>query len=257
MSDDCSWNPQWWLEAKAASLERKRRAMAASALARPGDAFLIVTEGTVTEPVYFDLLLRDLQLSVVRIKVQPGDNSDPRHVIRTAEREAKEQVRKWKKGVLGINEPAKFDHVWAVVDTDVAVRNHIWNDVHQLAIAKKVQLAHSTPCFEFWLLLHLVGFTTRADLVDGDAAKSAVKHALGRDYSANEETAKETMATFISKWPEAIGHAERVRCHHEGAATPQPANPSTEVDRLVRAMNDSAPEHLRRLKQTKSGVPSL
>ena len=248
MSEDCAWNPNWWLEAKAASIDRKRLAVAAMALAKPGDAFLIVTEGTVTEPIYFDLLLRDLQLSVVRVKVQPGDASDPRHVIRTAEREAKEQVRKAKKGVLSINEPAKFDHVWAVVDTDVAVRNHIWNDVHQLATAKKVTLAHSTPCFEFWLLLHLVGFTTRADLVDGDAAKSAVKHALGRDYSTNEETAKEAIASFLSKWPESVGYAEQVRRHHRDAATPQPANPSTEVDRLVRAMNDSAPEHLRKLR---------
>ena len=223
MGEDCAWNPNWWLEAKAASLERKRRAVAAAALAKPGDAFLIVTEGTVTEPIYFDLLLRDLQLSVVRIKVQPGDASDPRHVIRTAEREAKEQVRKAKKGVLGINEPPKFDHVWAVVDTDVAVRNHIWNDVHQLATAKKVTLAHSTPCFEFWLLLHVTGYTTRTDLVDGDIAKRAVKQALGRDYSTNEEVAKEVFPIFLPQWPEAVVHAERVRRHHESAATRTPA----------------------------------
>lgn len=140
MSEGCDWNPNWWREAKAASLERRRRAVTEAALAKPGDAFLIVTEGTVTEPVYFDLLLCDLQLSVVRIKVQPGDASDPRHVIRMAEREAKEQVRKAKKGVLGINEPPKFDHVFAVVDTDVAVRMGFWNDVQQLATARKVTL---------------------------------------------------------------------------------------------------------------------
>ena len=250
MVEDCAWNPNWWLEAKATSLERRRLKVAATALAKPGDAFLIVTEGTVTEPVYFDLLLRDLQLSVVRIKVQPGDASDPRHVIRTAEREAREQVRKAKKGVLGINEPAKFDHVWAVVDTDVAVRNHIWNDVRQLATAKRVRLAHSTPCFEFWLLLHLVGFTTRADLVDGDTTKSAVKHALGRDYSTNKEIAEAAIASFLSKWPESVGYAEQVRRHHRDAATPQPANPSTEVDRLERALNDSAPEHHRKLQSS-------
>ena len=88
MSEDCAWNPNWWLEAKAASLERKRLAVAATALAKPGDAFLIVTEGTVTEPIYFDLLLRDLQLSVVRVKVQPGTlpilgmSSEPRSARR-------------------------------------------------------------------------------------------------------------------------------------------------------------------------------
>ena len=249
MSEDAAYNPDWWRDEKAASLERKRRVVAASALVKPGDAFLIVTEGKVTEPVYLELLRRDLELSVVSVKVEPGDASDPRHVIRTAERLASEQKRKHKKGLLAINEPAKFDHVWAVVDTDVAVRNNIWNDVLQLATAKKVMLAHSTPCFEFWLLLHF-GFTTRSDLVDGAAAKSAVKHALGRDYSTNEETAKEAIAIFFSKWPEAVGHAENVRRHHEGARTPKPANPSTELDRLARALNDSALDHRRKLRPT-------
>lgn len=248
MSEDCASDLNWWRKKKAASLERKRRVVAATALAKPGDSFLIVTEGTVTEPVYFELLLRDLQLSVVRIKVKPGDHSDPRHVISTADREAKEQLSKVRKGLLGISEPAKFDHVWAVIDTDVAVRMGIWNDVQQLAAARKVTLAHSTPCFEFWLLLHIAGFTTQSGLVDGDTAKSAVKHALGQDYSTNEEVAKKVIATFLAKWPEAVGHGEQVRRHHVDAASPQPANPSTEVDRLVRAMNDSAPGYLRQLK---------
>jgi hypothetical protein len=249
MSEDCTEgaNPNWWQERKAASLERKKRAVVASALAKPGDAFLIVTEGEVTEPVYFNLLIQDLQLGVVRIKVQPGDHSDPRHVIRTAERVAKKQVRDHKKGVLGTGEPSKFDHIWAIVDTDVAVRQGFWNDVQQLAGARKVKLAHSTPCFEFWLLLHINGFTTRSDLVDGDAAKSAVKHAFGHDYSTNEDIAKKAIATLLPKWPESVGNAERVRKYHQDAGTHQPANPSTEVDQLVRALNDSASKHWQKL----------
>lgn len=169
MSDPASGNRNWWQEAKAMSLARRAALPTKVGTAKPGDAFLIVTEGTVTEPVYFELLRTDLQLPVVRVKVVPGDASDPRHVIRTAEREAKQQVRLGKQGRLGIDEPSKFDHVWAVIDTDVAVRNGIWNDVRQLAVARKVTLAHSTPCFEFWLLLHF-GFTTRSDLPDGSAA---------------------------------------------------------------------------------------
>jgi hypothetical protein len=133
MSEDCGYDPKWWLADKAASLERKKRAVAATALARPGDAFLIVTEGKVTEPVYFDLLIQELSLGVVRIKIQPGDHSDPRHVVRTAERVARKQIKDFKKGILGIKEPAKFDHVWAVIDTDVAVSQGFWNDVEQLA----------------------------------------------------------------------------------------------------------------------------
>ena len=248
MNENDGYNPNWWREAKAASLERRKRETAASALVKPGDSFLIITEGTVTEPTYFDLLLLDLQLSTVRIKIQPGDASDPRHVIKTAEREAKAQIRRAKKGMLGVNEPSKFDHVFAVVDTDVAIRNGIWNDVQQLAAGRKVKLAHSSPCFEFWLLLHISGYTTRADLINGDTAKRAVTHDLGRDYSTNEKVAREVMPSFIGNWPQAVSHAQQVRRYHLEAGTVQPANPSTEVDVLVRAMNDSAPEHLRKIR---------
>jgi hypothetical protein len=49
MSSDLSW----WQAAKAQSLERRKAASAAASGVKAGDAFLIVTEGRVTEPVYF------------------------------------------------------------------------------------------------------------------------------------------------------------------------------------------------------------
>jgi hypothetical protein len=245
MSDDAEWNPNSWRDAMEQSLRRKAAKVKATG-AQPGDSFLVVTEGTVTEPVYFELLLSPLELSRVWVKVMPGKHSAPLHVIATAAKVAESQKRKGKRAKLGVKEPPKFDHIWAVIDTDVAVRTGIWNDVVQLAVAMKVQLAHSTPCFEFWLLLHF-GLTTRGDLPDGAAAKAAVETAMGQEYSTNEETARKAMPSLIARWPEAVIHAERVRQYHLGARTPIPANPSTEVDRLIRALNDSAPEHLRRL----------
>lgn len=210
---------------------------------KPGDSFLVVTEGTVTEPIYFELLRGKLKLATAFVHVVPGDASDPRHVIKTADRLAKERVRKARRKQLGIGEPEKFDHVWAVVDTDVAVRNGIWNEVQQLANARKVLLAHSTPCFEFWLLLHF-DYTTRADLVDGAKAKRALKERLGKDYSTNEESAWNVLPVFMEHWVEAARHATRVRRHHQEANTQTPANPSTDVDRLVRSWNAAAgPEY--------------
>jgi hypothetical protein len=244
MSDECGYDPDWWKEAKASSIERKRRVAVAEAEAKPGDTFLIVTEGTVTEPVYLELLLNELQLYAVSVVVMPGYASDPRHVIRTADREVRDLAERRKRGTLAVTEPHKFDHVWAVIDTDVAIRNGYWNDVKQLASSKKVKLAHSTPCFEYWLLLHLQD-TTRGDLVNGDAAKHAVKKELGKDYSTNEKTAREVMPSFMQLWPEAVRRAERVRRYHHDADTPDPANPSTEVDVLVKHLNLSAPEHKR------------
>lgn len=237
----------WWQAAKAQSLARRAAAVAAASDVKPGDAFLIVTEGTVTEPVYFELLRADLQLPAVRIRVEPGRASDPRHVIETAADEVKSHARRATKGKLGHTEPLRFEQVWAVIDTDVAVRMGYWNEVKSLAAARKVKLAHSTPCFEYWLLLHIQGMTTRSDLINGDAAKSAVKEDLGRDYSTNEQTARLVIPSFVGKWPEAVVHAERVRTYHIEAGTKQPAKPSTEVCSLVRALNDSAPAHLRKL----------
>ena len=238
----------WWQQAKAQSLARKAALASSQSGVKAGDAFLIITEGEVTEPVYFELLRCDLQLPAVRIRVEPGRASDPRHVIQTAADEVKDHARRAKKGLLGNTEPSRFDQVWAVIDTDVAVREGFWSEVQNLAAARKVKLAHSTPCIEFWLLLHIQGMTTRSDLVNGDAAKHAVKEALGRDYSTNEVTARAVMPSFIHGWPEAVIHAERIRKYHEEAGTKLPANPSTEVCALVRALNDSAPTHLRKLR---------
>ena len=236
----------WWKGPKEESIKRKEAAAFEAFGVKAGDSFLIVTEGTVTEPVYFEFLLEGLELSRVRVRITPGVHPDPRHVIRTADRIATEQQEKAAKKQLSIGEPEDFDHVWAVIDTDVAVRNGFWNEVEQLAEARCVRLAHSTPCFEFWLLLHF-GMTTRGDLPDGTTAKAAVKKVLGHVYSTDEDTARKAIASFIANWPDAVKYAGQVRQHHQAAGTKLPANPSTEVDILVRALNNSAPEHLRKL----------
>ena len=240
-------DPQWWRMEKALSLKRKSATASASALARPGDSFLIVTEGTVTEPIYFELLRNELQLSTVRVRVEPGDGTDPQRVIETATRLANEQQRKCRSGTLGFNEPAKFEHLWAVLDADVAVKHGIWGEVGRLAGHRKVKLAHSRPCFEYWLLLHLA-YTTRNDLHDGAAAKTVFMHEFRKAYSTLTTVANEAISAVISSWPKAVVHGEQVRQYHAAAGTRHPANPSTEVCALVRALNDSAPAYLRKLK---------
>lgn len=239
-------NNDWWKQRKALSLERKAVAAVRPACAAVGDAILIVTEGKVTEPTYFDLLRESLQLSTVTVKVMPGWASDPRHVIQTAADEVDALKKRAKQNQIAVNEVKKYDHVWAVIDTDVAIREGFWNEVTQKAINKGVKLAHSTPCFEYWLLLHLK-MTTRSDLVNGAAAKKAFKDELGRDYSTNRAVAEIAIASILPNWPTAVSNAQKVRKAHESAGTQSPANPSTEVDLLVCAMNDSAQPHNRKI----------
>jgi len=237
----------WWKVARAQSLERKAAIVASNAGSQPGDAFLIVTEGQVSEPIYFELLRSALQLPAVKIRVEPGSASHPRHVINSAAKEAAAHAERADRGQVSNAAPKRFDQVWAVIDTDVAVREGIWAEVVQLAHSKKVKLAHSSPCFEFWLLLHIQGYTTRADLDCGDTAKYAVKKALGCDYGTNEKKARIALSKLFEKWPDATIFAEMVRKYHLVAGSDQPANPSTEVCALVRALDGSAPLHFRRI----------
>ncbi len=235
---------KWWIADAALGLERKAAGERAARGVNPGDSFLIVTEGTVTEPEYFRLLRDDLKLSMVEIHVQPGDASHPLHVIATALRLVKErtaEMKKYREEQSFSKTP--FDHVWAVIDTDVAVRDGIWNEVKQAAAAGNVSLAPSTPCIEYWLLLHLKYST--AGLTNGNAAKSALK-AAGFDCSTTK-AAEESVPRLISKWPQAVKQAERVRKYHFSGKTPEPANPSTDVDLLVQALDDSVPAHRRKL----------
>lgn len=139
----------WWQQEKAKSLERKAQAKRDSALAQPGDTFLIVTEGDVTEPVYFELLKNDLRLTRAEVYVTPGDTSDSKRVIETAARIAKDRRVKGRRGKLALNQLISFDHVWAVIDSDQPTRQGKWHEVEELAQKLKVKLAHSTPCFEF------------------------------------------------------------------------------------------------------------
>jgi hypothetical protein len=150
MSDE--WDPDWWRKAKAQTVQRKRNT---PATASTGDAILIVTEGTVTEPTYFKVLRKELRLSAVKVVIAPGATSAPLSVVNTAAYQARMQQSKKRRGKLNISDPAKFDQVWAVVDTDAAVRGGIWQAVQSRAKSLHVLLADSTPSFEYWFLLHL------------------------------------------------------------------------------------------------------
>lgn len=235
----------WWEQRAQKSSERRSAEAQENAPAQPGDSFLIVTEGTVTEPVYFEELRQSMELSQVKVKVMPGEASDPRHVIRSAAREVENLARLAKKKCTSLTELESYDHVWAVIDTDVAERKGFWNDVVQLASAKSVKLARSTPCFEYWLYLHLK-YSTKATFTNGAAAKKAVKDELGEDYSTNRKVAEEVFPRrFIPHWRTAVENCRTCRKHHETGGTPSPANPSTDVDLLVTALECAMPLYTR------------
>jgi hypothetical protein len=103
--------------------------------------FIIATEGTKTEPEYFDLL--DNWQSVVHIEcIKSGGRTSPPQVLKRMEdRLKREAVR-------------KSDEAWLVVDKDEWTDGQL-TELHGWSITKpNYGLALSNPKFEFWLILH-------------------------------------------------------------------------------------------------------
>lgn len=204
----------------------------------PAKAILIVTEGEVTEPVYFDELKRRLNLSTVEIEVLGAGKGDPRRLAESALEERKQRRKDAKQGRLALSKAPDFDELWIVFDTDAPLEQGRYHDGVGFADAKGVRCAESTPCFEFWLLLHLE-FTT-APMARFADVKPKLERMLGCPYAKNSEESAERIPPLLDHLKKASERAEQVRAHHQQAGTPRPANPSTEVDKLIDSIKEAA-----------------
>lgn len=113
----------------------------------PRPRFLVVCEGTVTEPEYFKKFSFQAENQLVDVEIE-GRSEDPLYIVERAaqwKREAAEQAE-----VAG-NPYKSYDHVWCVFDVDEHER---FNEAVELAEEEDILLAVSNPCFELWALLH-------------------------------------------------------------------------------------------------------
>ena len=129
-----------------------------------------------------------------------------------------------------------YDAVWAVFDTERAATNPRLHEARQKAAAKGIKLAISNPSFEYWLLLHFEYTTALMPKCEQVIAKLK-RHIPGYDKAAIP--ARELM----SRIPAAVGGAAQCRAHHASAQTV--GNPATDVDLLIREMNEATPRHNR------------
>lgn len=204
---------------------------------RPAQSILIVTEGQVTEPVYFEAIKLKLAVQTVEIEVVGAGKGDPRRLAEAALEERKERKKKNRTGTLALSKAPDFDALWIVFDTDVPVEHGKFHDGVAFASANGVKIADSSPCFEYWLLLHLDYTTAQmAKFVD---VKPRLEAALGSSYAKNCKQSAQQIPPLIEKLGAAIKHAERVRKLHEEAGTPPPPNPSTNVDLLIQAIREA------------------
>ena len=185
--------------------------------------FFIVCEDDKSAPNYFKALKKHFNLSATSIQVAgSGGNSQPIQVVERAV-ELKERAADPESGT----EP--FDQVWCVIDGDYG--NKI-NNARAKAKAKGVELAISTKCFEYWVLLHFEESDTST--MDCDALVRSLRK---KHLPSNIRRAHVTFAISLSSVHDACKRAEKLR--KPGIARgelPEVQNPCSEVYKLVNAI---------------------
>ncbi|MFD3688464.1 RloB family protein [Nocardiopsis sp. NPDC058631] len=119
--------------------------------------YLVVCEGE-TEKAYFDGMKRHPDVRMHTVHARKSKHPQREVVVRSAAEAQRDE----------------YTEVWAVFDTD-------GEDVTALVAAAcrdGVEIAHSTPTFETWLILHFRDH--RSALVDGARAEGVLKALLPR-----------------------------------------------------------------------------
>ncbi len=128
--------------------DRKRRPPRSAPFLEPRRRILIVCEGEITEPQYFENFRRWCRNPRVEVRIE-GPAGVPfslvmaaRDLKRAAEARAKAEG----------DDHLRYDEVWCVFDVDEHPRVA---EARSMASDNGLKLAMSNPCFELWLLLHL------------------------------------------------------------------------------------------------------
>jgi hypothetical protein len=203
----------------------------------PSKSILILTEGEVTEPIYFRAMKAKLALATVEVEVIPQGKGDPRRLAEAALEERRKRRRDAKNDKISQSQAPDFDEMWIVFDSDVPMDHGRYHDGVAFADAKGIRCAQSTPCFEYWLLLHKrfsMGMMSRCkDVI------ARLSDAIGSKYAKDCAKSAKMIPPLVDGLEVALNRAAQVRAGHVAANTPSPANPSTDVDLLVKSLQSN------------------
>jgi hypothetical protein len=189
------------------------------------ERFLVVCEDGKSAPNYFEALKKHFNLSATSIMVVGGGGrTQPTQIVSRAI-EIKQNATDAESGT----EP--FNHVWCVIDGDYGAKI---NNARAMAKANGVELAISTMCVEYWVLLHFEH--SSSPTVDCDA----LVHCLRTRHLTQYEKGSCDFRTIVEQVHGACNRAEKSR--RPGIARgdhPENQNPCTEVYKLIKAILDS------------------
>jgi len=216
------------------SKSRNKRARSLSSLRRrqgdrqPRQCILIVCEGAETEPNYFRSLRTEWRLKPVEVEIAGGERgSAPIRVVDCAIRRKRQRESDVRQGV---GRKLPFDEVWCVFDKENPPDNPSFFPAVNKASDNGLELAVSTPAFEYWCLLHFV--ETDRPFRNADEVARAL-----REYLPDYGKGQDVFGRLASHVSVATERAQRLWSNRPDPGEMFP-NPSTLVFRLVRKLQD-------------------
>jgi hypothetical protein len=175
--------------------------------------FLIVCEGTETEPKYFD----GFRMPIVSVRTV-GMAQSPIQIIDAAIRLRDEAER----------DSNRYDQTWGMFDRDTWTINDFNNAFHK-ARANGIKVAYSNEAFELWFLLHFEYCNTATPRAE---FARRISNYLPAEYAKNSRTMYDQLRPRVET---AVRNAERLLEQYD---PPNPAtdNPSTTVHLLVKEL---------------------
>jgi hypothetical protein len=175
--------------------------------------FLIICEGTATEPNYFKSFR--VPTNVVELNIK-GMRKDPNQLVNEAHKFSKDYDQ-------------KIDQIWCVFDRDDSTPKE-FNKAIQNARKAGFRVAYSNEAFELWYLLHFCYLDTA---LDRQQYENKLSHYLGYIYQKNSDNMYEKL---LDKQNQALKNADKLLKQYS-QKNPATENPSTTVHCLVKELN--------------------
>lgn len=188
--------------------------------------FIVVCEGTKTEPNYFESFRNLLPVNTIQLKII-GARDNTINIVDIAN-ELSLQIKE----SVGIECES-----WAVFDKDSFREDDFDNAIHR-GLAVGVNCAYSNEAFELWYILHFNYHQHAASRKDYEGILTTQ---LGTEYKKNDPNMYLILKQKGSQ-ENAIKWSIKLLENHSGI-TPSSANPSTTVYKLVEALNKYIPEN--------------
>lgn len=188
----------------------------------PYNKVLIVCEGQVTEPNYFNGLIQHYKINSANVRITGKGGSSPKSVVELAEKIYNEEEE----------EGDAFDKVFCVFDKDnYKYYKETLNGLSSMKPANIFVAITSVPAFEYWLLLHYE-YSTKPYKTqqNGQSAGVQVLSDLKKHFPRYTKSHTNVFVALKDKLETAINNAE---CALKVAEKTDTDNPSTKVHELV------------------------